>query len=112
MLAASRAQQSGVRLEVNERILDSCTGLTQAIRVLIQKSKTLQREIVEQGRVSEGTKWSVSGPGCTLGTSYVITVAYGGRYRSIFVQRDLHHRKNSTKSITAGQKALYQLPKL
>ena len=51
MLASSRAEQSGVRLEVNERIIDSCTALTKAIKILIQKSKTLQREIVDQGRV-------------------------------------------------------------
>ena len=51
MLASSRAEHSGLRLEVNERILDSCTALTKAIQVLILKSKTLQREIVEQGRV-------------------------------------------------------------
>ena len=51
MMEASQ-QQSGVRREVNEKILDSCTSLTKAIRVLIQKSKALQSEIVEQGRVS------------------------------------------------------------
>ena len=53
MLASSRAEHSGLRLEVNERILDSCTALTKAIQVLILKSKTLQREIVEQGRVRD-----------------------------------------------------------
>ena len=63
MLASSRAEQSGVRLEVNERIIDSCTALTKAIKILIQKSKTLQREIVDQGRVGavivdQGRVWT------------------------------------------------------
>lgn len=52
MLAKSRAADSGLKLEVNEKILDSCTTLMQAIRVLVQKSRFLQAEIVAQGRVS------------------------------------------------------------
>ena len=90
MLAQSRQEHSGIQLEVNERILDSCTSLMmvssllhiqyrfflktktleniwkikrefyclnilwtcalQAIKVLILKSKILQKEIVGQGR--------------------------------------------------------------
>lgn len=52
MLANSRAADSGIKLEVNEKILDSCTTLMQAIRILVQKSRLLQAEIVAQGRVS------------------------------------------------------------
>lgn len=52
MLANSRAADSGIKLEVNEKILDSCTTLMQAIRLLVQKSRLLQAEIVAQGRVS------------------------------------------------------------
>lgn len=52
MLANSRAADSGIKLEVNGKILDSCTTLMQAIRVLVQKSRLLQAEIVAQGRVS------------------------------------------------------------
>lgn len=52
MLANSRAADSGIKLEVNEKILDTCTNLMQAIRILIQKSRLLQAEIVAQGRVS------------------------------------------------------------
>lgn len=51
MLNNSRAADSGIKLEVNEKILDSCTGLMHAIRILVQKSKLLQSEIVAQGRV-------------------------------------------------------------
>ncbi|KAM6156138.1 huntingtin-interacting protein 1 [Rhynchocyon petersi] len=50
MLNKSRAGDTGVKLEVNERILGSCTSLMQAIRVLIVASTDLQREIVESGR--------------------------------------------------------------
>ncbi|PNF18448.1 hypothetical protein B7P43_G09027, partial [Cryptotermes secundus] len=52
MLSKSRAADSGIKLEVNEKILDSCTNLMQAIRVLVQKSRLLQAEIVAQGKVS------------------------------------------------------------
>lgn len=51
MLTKSRAADSGIKLEVNEKILDSCTTLMQAIRLLVQKSRYLQAEIVAQGRV-------------------------------------------------------------
>ena len=52
LLSKSREQETGVKLEVNDKILDSCTDLMQAIRILITKSQELQREIVSQGRVS------------------------------------------------------------
>lgn len=51
MLDKSRAADSGVKLKVNEQILDSCTDLMKRIRKLVQKSRLLQREIVEQGKV-------------------------------------------------------------
>ena len=52
MLESSREAQSGIQLEVNERILDSCTALMKAIKVLIERSKQLQKEIVADSRVS------------------------------------------------------------
>ena len=51
MLQKSREDDSGVKLEVNERILDSCTELMKAIRILIQRAKDLQSEIVKEGMV-------------------------------------------------------------
>lgn len=39
---------------MSHRILGSCTGLMQAIHILVLASKDLQREIVESGRVSCG----------------------------------------------------------
>ncbi|XP_056646802.1 huntingtin-interacting protein 1 isoform X1 [Diorhabda sublineata] len=56
MLTNSRAADSGIKLEVNEKILDSCTTLMQAIRILVQKSKLLQAEIVAQGRGTASAK--------------------------------------------------------
>ncbi|KAK9876919.1 hypothetical protein WA026_015954 [Henosepilachna vigintioctopunctata] len=50
MLDKSKAADSGIKLEVNSKILDSCTTLMQAVRVLVQKSRLLQGEIVSQGR--------------------------------------------------------------
>ncbi|XP_050536269.1 huntingtin-interacting protein 1 isoform X2 [Daktulosphaira vitifoliae] len=46
MITETRAAHSGIKLEVNEQILDSCTSLMAAIRVLVHKSKKLQFEIV------------------------------------------------------------------
>ncbi|KAI5611133.1 huntingtin-interacting protein 1, partial [Silurus asotus] len=50
MLNKSREVDSGIKMEVNERILASCTDLMQAIKVLVLASKDLQRDIVESGR--------------------------------------------------------------
>ena len=52
MLKKSREDDTGVKLEVNERILDSCTGLMKTIKILIARSKDLQSEIVGEGMVS------------------------------------------------------------
>jgi len=46
MISESRAAHSGIKLEVNEQILDSCTSLMAAIRILVHKSRKLQAEIV------------------------------------------------------------------
>ncbi|XP_051847856.1 huntingtin-interacting protein 1 isoform X1 [Antechinus flavipes] len=56
MLHRSRAGDTGVKLEVNERILGSCTSLMQAIKILILASKDLQKEIVESGRGAASPK--------------------------------------------------------
>ncbi|XP_075220434.1 huntingtin-interacting protein 1-like isoform X2 [Lycorma delicatula] len=56
MLKQSRAADSGIKLEVNEKILDSCTTLMQAIRILVQKSRLLQAEIVSQGKGTASAK--------------------------------------------------------
>ncbi|KAG5887497.1 hypothetical protein JTB14_023682 [Gonioctena quinquepunctata] len=56
MLTNSRAADSGIKLEVNEKILDSCTTLMQAIRILVNKSRLLQAEIVSQGRGTASAK--------------------------------------------------------
>ncbi|XP_039292527.1 huntingtin-interacting protein 1 [Nilaparvata lugens] len=56
MLKQSRAADSGIKLEVNEKILDSCTTLMKAVRVLVQKARLLQAEIVSQGKGSASVK--------------------------------------------------------
>lgn len=52
MLSKSKASDSGIKLEVNEKILDACTALMKAIRDLVKKSRVLQGEIVALGRGS------------------------------------------------------------
>ncbi|XP_035912484.1 huntingtin-interacting protein 1 isoform X5 [Anopheles stephensi] len=56
MLSVSRASDSGIKLEVNEKILDACTSLMHAIRVLVQKSRLLQSEIVALGKGTASAK--------------------------------------------------------
>ncbi|KAI4878956.1 hypothetical protein NFI96_014456 [Prochilodus magdalenae] len=50
MMNQARRDTEGVKLEVNERILFSCTDLMKAIRLLVVASTDLQKEIVESGR--------------------------------------------------------------
>lgn len=52
MLSQSRASDSGVKLEVNEKILDACTALMNSIRELVKKSRLVQAEIVSLGKGS------------------------------------------------------------
>jgi huntingtin interacting protein 1 len=52
MLTKSRKADSGIKLEVNSKLLDSCTNLMEAIRILVKKARLLQAEIVAQGKVS------------------------------------------------------------
>ena len=55
MLSASLAADTGLKLEVNSKILDSCTGLMAAIQQLVIKSKLLQAEILAKGKVMHHT---------------------------------------------------------
>lgn len=56
MLLSSRASDSGIKLEVNEKILDACTSLMQCIRILVQKSRLVQAEIISMGKGSASVK--------------------------------------------------------
>ena len=46
----SKRSQTGVKLEVNGKVLDSCTSLMKSIIELIKKAKVLQEEIVARGK--------------------------------------------------------------
>ncbi|KAM3722995.1 Huntington interacting protein related [Dirofilaria immitis] len=50
MQKKSRATDSGIRLKVNEGILDSCNQLMTAVVTLVTKSRALQEEIVASAR--------------------------------------------------------------
>lgn len=56
MLLKSRAADSGVKLEVNEKILDACTSLMRAVRELVKRARMLQGEIVSDGRGTNTAK--------------------------------------------------------
>ncbi|XP_055383764.1 huntingtin-interacting protein 1 isoform X2 [Condylostylus longicornis] len=56
MLTKSKASDSGLKLEVNEKILDACTHLMKCIRMLVQKSRLLQGEIVAVGKGTASAK--------------------------------------------------------
>lgn len=56
MLSKSKASDSGIKLEVNEKILDACTALMRSIRELVKRSRTLQAEIVVLGKGSATAK--------------------------------------------------------
>lgn len=56
LIIKSREKETGIKLEVNDKILDSCTDLMKAIKVLIIKSKELQKEICSQGRGTSTVK--------------------------------------------------------
>src|SRR5699024_3323734 len=51
MISLASKKHSGIKLEVNEKILQACTSLMQAIKQLILDSKQLQKEIASKGRV-------------------------------------------------------------
>uniref|UniRef100_A0A5S6QSI8 I/LWEQ domain-containing protein n=1 Tax=Trichuris muris TaxID=70415 RepID=A0A5S6QSI8_TRIMR len=48
ILAKARKSNTGVRLEVHEKILESCTSLIQQVMMLVACAKKLQNEIVQQ----------------------------------------------------------------
>ncbi len=50
IMVKRKEEDSGVRLEVNEKILVACTSLMQAIMILVQKARDLQAEIIAQGK--------------------------------------------------------------
>lgn len=52
MILMAKKKDTGVKLEVNGKILDACTTLMQAIIELVNNSKELQKEILAQGKVS------------------------------------------------------------
>lgn len=51
MLEISKKKDTGIKLEVNENVLTSCTTLMEAIVQLIIDSKKLQEEIIARGKV-------------------------------------------------------------
>ncbi|KAL4716721.1 hypothetical protein ACJJTC_004840 [Scirpophaga incertulas] len=62
LLTATRASDSGVQLEVNSNILDACTTLMAAVKVLVRDSRELQEELgdtkTRQKMYRKNPQWS------------------------------------------------------
>ncbi|XP_048037165.1 LOW QUALITY PROTEIN: huntingtin-interacting protein 1-related protein [Megalobrama amblycephala] len=56
ILSQARRDTSGVKLEVNQSIIGSCSDLMKAIHMLVMASTDLQRDIVESGRGAGSVK--------------------------------------------------------
>lgn len=56
MLAQTKSSHSGLKLEVNEKILDACTDLMKCIQILVQKSRKVQSEIISLGKGTASAK--------------------------------------------------------
>lgn len=52
----TKTSDSGIKLEVNEKILDSCTNLMRCIQILVQKSRKVQTEIIALGKGTASEK--------------------------------------------------------
>ncbi|XP_073971972.1 huntingtin interacting protein 1 isoform X2 [Rhodnius prolixus] len=120
MLTHSRKEDSGIKLEVNEKILDSCTGLMQAIKILIQKSRILQAEIVAQGKGTASIKefyarnhqWTEglisAAKAVAMGATYLLEAAdevvSGGGGKIEMVIAAVHGISASTAQLVAASK--------
>ncbi|KAJ8402233.1 hypothetical protein AAFF_G00370980 [Aldrovandia affinis] len=119
MLSKSRAVDTGVKMEVNERILASCTDLMQAIKLLVLSSKDLQRDIVESGRgaasmrefYAKNSRWTEGlisaskavGWGATMMVDAADLVVQGqGKYEELMVCS--HEIAASTAQLVAASK--------
>jgi len=103
ILSNSRASHTGVKLEVNEKLIETCTALMMAIRVLVQKAKILQAEIVAQGKVQKKLLIQI----------FVNNILFSlGFYISCYARRVQHLIKNSTKGIISGLRVLFLLQRL
>ncbi|XP_016386125.1 huntingtin-interacting protein 1-related protein-like [Sinocyclocheilus rhinocerous] len=56
ILSQARRDSSGVKLEVNQNIIGSCSDLMKAIHMLVMAATDLQRDIVESGRGAGSVK--------------------------------------------------------
>uniref|UniRef100_A0A8C2IT99 Huntingtin interacting protein 1 related n=1 Tax=Cyprinus carpio TaxID=7962 RepID=A0A8C2IT99_CYPCA len=56
ILSQARRDSSGVKLEVNQSIIGSCSDLMKAIHMLVTSATDLQRDIVESGRGAGSVK--------------------------------------------------------
>ncbi|XP_052396723.1 huntingtin-interacting protein 1-related protein [Carassius gibelio] len=56
ILSQARRESSGVKLEVNQNIIGSCSDLMKAIHMLVTAATDLQRDIVDSGRGAGSVK--------------------------------------------------------
>uniref|UniRef100_A0A8C8IUF4 I/LWEQ domain-containing protein n=1 Tax=Oncorhynchus tshawytscha TaxID=74940 RepID=A0A8C8IUF4_ONCTS len=119
ILNQARRDTSGVKLEVNQSILGSCSDLMKAIHMLVTAATDLQKDIVESGRGAASVKefyaknscWTEGlisasksvGWGATqmLDTSHDV-VTSGGKYEELIVCS--HEIAASTAQLVAASK--------
>lgn len=89
LLDNSKNSLTGVKLEVNEKVLDSSSALMKAIADLIRKAKTLQEEIVAR---SKGN---------------ILIPSWNAILKLIFLKA-LPRSRSSTSATTVGQRDCYQ----
>ncbi|XP_072949419.1 huntingtin-interacting protein 1 isoform X1 [Epargyreus clarus] len=118
LLAASRAGDSGVKLEVNGKILDACTTLMGAVKVLVQDARKLQNELgdpkTRQKMYRKNPQWSeglisaakaVVFAAKLLVTSADEAVGAGGAGRAEGVSAAAHEVAGSTAQLVAASRA-------
>ncbi|XP_026762045.1 huntingtin-interacting protein 1 isoform X5 [Galleria mellonella] len=118
MLAASRAGDSGVKLEVNGKILDACTTLMGAVKILVQDARKLQNEIgdpkTRQKMYRKNPQWSeglISAAKAVVFAAKLLVssadeaVGAGGSGRVEGVSAAAHEVAGSTAQLVAASRA-------
>ncbi|KAM3965121.1 huntingtin interacting protein 1 isoform 1-T1 [Aphomia sociella] len=118
MLAASRAGDSGVKLEVNGKILDACTTLMGAVKILVQNARKLQNELgdpkTRQKMYRKNPQWSeglISAAKAVVFAAKLLVssadeaVGTGGSGRVEGVSAAAHEVAGSTAQLVAASRA-------
>ena len=114
LLEASRQKDTGAKLEVNEAVLDSCTGLVKAIRELVKKSKLLQTEIIsdrgagvtDQEYYKKNSRWTegLISAAKAVGLGAKLLVDAADRFEMIFNRAISNHHHHHGRVVMGSGK--------